>query len=104
DLSIVQLFAAYQKKLKVKLCAADGVPNATDDLTTLTAVPGVIETPFRDALKKLINEGKLPCIGQVSATVHGSYKCPVPLRPAMAYTLDIEVDPHNPPVKDQPIL
>jgi hypothetical protein len=104
DLSVAQLFAAYQKKLKVKLRAADGVPNPTDDLTTLTEVKGIVETPFRDALKKLIDDGKLPCVGQITDTAHGLYKSPVPLRPAMAYTLDIEVDPPNPPVTDQPIL
>ena len=52
----------------------------------------------------MIEAGFLPCTGELTAPDHGSYTAPFPLRPLMAYNLDIEVDPLNDSPPDKAIL
>jgi hypothetical protein len=112
DLAVVQLFAAYNKRLKAKLRAADGVvpagadgkPLPEDGIATLTPVAAVVQPPLRAALQKLVDSGALPCVGAVGLPQHGSYTSPVALRPAMAYTFDVEVDPPRAAPADGAVL
>jgi hypothetical protein len=97
DVSVVQLFSAYGRDLRVRLRAADGVPAGEDTITDLAPVAGQVSTPLHDALTALANAGLLPCTGALTGTPpHGSYTSNVPLRPLMAYTFDIVVDPPDP--------
>ena len=95
DLAIVQLFAAYGKNLRAVLRAADGVPVAPDELTTLDPIVGEFSSAYRDLLAALIAAGFLPCVGEVSSPFHGSFTSAVTLRPLMGYTFDVELVPPN---------
>jgi hypothetical protein len=96
DSSVIQLYNAYGKKLKIIVRSADGAPYPPDEIKTLEPIVGSISGPFRDTLEQLA--GSLPCAGSVSTPSHGSYTSPVKLRPLMAYTLDIELDPPSPEI------
>lgn len=96
DRSTIQLYNAYGKKLRIIVRAADGAPYPQDEIKTLTPIMGSISTPFREALEQLAKQGKIPCTGSILTPSHGSYTSLVKLRPLMAYTLDIELDPPNP--------
>ncbi|MEZ6062524.1 MAG: hypothetical protein R3C19_19450 [Planctomycetaceae bacterium] len=96
DLATIPLYQAYGRSLRIRLRAADGVPMPDDELTTLDPVQSAISTPYREALEALIAGGLLPCTGEIDLHSHGSHTVPIPLRPLMAYTLDIETDPSDP--------
>jgi hypothetical protein len=103
DLAILQLYGAYGKQLRFVLRTADGVPIPTHEIDSLDPVEAGVTTPYRDTLEAMIAAGKLPCAGTATAEQHGSWTSPVPLRPLMDYTLDVEMDPAPaPPPADEP--
>jgi hypothetical protein len=105
DLAILQLFGTYGKQLRILLRAADGVPIADQEVTALAPVDADFWSPYRDVLEALIGLGLLPCVGSTTFPHHGSWTSAVELRPLMAYTLDVVVDPPNAaPAADKPIL
>jgi len=97
DLSVIQLFSAYGKNLRFSVRGADGVAVTIDPplIEALDPVSSELSTPLRELLKALIDGGFLPCMGQTEIPLppHGSATVPVTLRPLMAYTFDIEVQP-----------
>jgi large repetitive protein len=104
DVAVLQLFAAYGKRLRVAVRAADGIAVPSHEIDILALVAAELSTPYRDFLEAMVAAGLLPCVGSVTAPNHGSFSVPVPLRPLMAYTLDIEVDPADPSGNgDQPV-
>ena len=102
DASVVQLFNAYGKQLRVEVRAADGVaiPHHQIAPLDLASVPAAVTEPYRAAIKALVDAGLLPCVGSISIPGHSAYTVPITLRPLMAYTLDITVEPPNPVVPD----
>jgi hypothetical protein len=98
DLQVVQLFDTYGKRLRISVHAADGVPVPEDEIIALEPVVGEIGTPYLDTLRDLFDD-LLPCLDQLTVTIppHGSKTVAIPLRPLMAYTLDVLVDPPNEP-------
>ena len=92
DPSILQLFKAYGKTLRLDLRAADGLPEKKDGIDNLTPVAADIAGPFYDALKAMVNAGLLPCVGAI-AWNYGKKTFDAKLRPLMAYTLDVVTDP-----------
>jgi hypothetical protein len=97
DLAILQLYGAYGKKLRFVLRTADGVPIPTHEVASLDPVDAGLSTPYRDFLEGMVAAGELPCVGSTTVEKHGSWTSPVPLRPLMDYTLDVEMDPAPPP-------
>jgi hypothetical protein len=97
DLAIIQLYSAYGKKLRFVLRTADGVPIPTHEIASLDPVDAGLTTPYHEFLEGMVAAGLLPCVGSVSAEKHGSWTSPVPLRPLLDYTLDVETDPAPPP-------
>jgi hypothetical protein len=108
DLAILQLYAAYGKQLRIDLRAADGVPIPIEAITGLDPSEADWWSPYRDVLEGLIGAGLLPCTGSATFPHHGTWTSGIELRPAMAYTLDIVVDPADPAptgaAADKPIL
>src|SRR5262249_2882509 len=101
DIAVVQLFAAYGKQLRIEIRAADGLALPSNQITALDPVSGNISSAYRDTLAALAAAGLIPCTGAISNVTYGSYTLPVPLRPLMAYTLDIVVNPPNPVPADK---
>jgi len=97
DATILRLFAAYGKQLKIIIRGADGVPVLleNDRVTTLTPVPAEFNSPYRDLLNALINAGLLPCVGtaEIPLPPYASLPIPVTLKPLVAYTLDLAAIP-----------
>jgi hypothetical protein len=93
DLAILQLYAAYGRKLRFVLRSADGVPIPTHEIAALDPVEAGLTSPYREFLEAMIAAGELPCAGSAAADMHGSWTSPVPLRPLMDYTLEVETDP-----------
>jgi len=98
---IVQLFEAYGKGLRAVLRAADGLPAPTFTIGTLDAIEAQVTTPYYELLKALVQAAPLPCVGSFTGPRHGGCMLPIPLRPLMAYTLDIEVVPPDTSAADQ---
>jgi len=93
DLAILQLYGAYGRKLRFVLRSADGVPIPTHEIAALDPVDAGLTSPYREFLEAMIAAGQLPCTGSATAESHGSWTSPVPLRPLMDYTLEVETDP-----------
>lgn len=93
DTAIVQLYKTYGKKLRAVLRAADGVAIPSHEIQNLDETPAALSAPYRDFLMAMVAAGALPCAGSLSLPSHGTAVLPMPLRPLMAYTLDLEVDP-----------
>lgn len=96
DLAILQLYGTYAKKLRFVLRTADGVPIPSHEIASLDPVEAGLSTPYRDFLEAMVAAGQLPCVGSTTAEKHGSWTSPVPLRPLIDYTLDVEMDPAPP--------
>jgi hypothetical protein len=101
DSSVLALFKAYGKQLKVIVRSADGVPMPADHIEEFTEVDAELSTPFRDFIEALVEAGLLPCIGAIDIPKNASFTVPVALQPLMDYTLDIELDPTNAPQSTQ---
>jgi hypothetical protein len=97
DLAILQLYGAYGRKLRFALRTADGVPVPSHEIASLDPVDAGLSTPYHDFLEAMVAAGELPCVGSTTVEAHGSWTSPVPLRPLMDYTLDVEPDPGLPP-------
>lgn len=97
DTAIVQLYKAYGKKLRAVLHSADGVPIPAHEIVNLDKSPAELTAPYREFLEAFISTGMLPCVGSISMPSHGITELPLPLRPVMAYTLDLEIDPADAP-------
>jgi hypothetical protein len=93
DLTLLQLYGAYGRQLRVRVRAADGVPLPDHDITELDPVAGEYTSPLWEFIGSMIAAGVLPCAGTLDLPSHGSTTVPVPLAPSTAYTLDIEADP-----------
>ena len=97
DDSLLQLYEAYGRQLRVVVRAADGIPLPGDRIETLDPVEAELSTPYRDFLEALVEAGLLPCVGEITTPTHGSFTVPVTLRPLMDYTLDVVMDPELAP-------
>lgn len=97
DISVIQLFKEYGKDLKLAVRAADGLTEPDHVITTLDPIPGDLNSPFYDFLEALAAAGLLPCVGTITQPFNASFTAPITLRPLMAYTLDIVVQPADPP-------
>jgi hypothetical protein len=104
DMSTVQLYDAYNHKLRVAVRTADGVPVTVPDpiIERLEPVEAELTGPYRDLLRGLVEAGFLPCTGELTAPQHGSSTVAVQLRPTMSYTMDVEGVP--PEGSGDPIL
>ncbi|SDD21319.1 DUF6603 domain-containing protein [Niabella drilacis] len=103
DNAFLKMYQAYGKQLKAVIRGADGQPvfQSPEIVSTLEAIPATVKTPYREAIEKLIEEGKLPCIGEISFPTHAIYTPPFELKPLMPYTFDLEFDPKDPVAADQ---
>ncbi|MEY2484260.1 MAG: hypothetical protein QOK24_2788 [Verrucomicrobiota bacterium] len=97
DTAIVQLFKAYGKKLRAVLRAADGVAIPSHEIQNLDETPADLTAPYQEFLLGMVGAGIFDCAGALSFPSHGTAVLPLPLRPLMSYTLDLEVDPADPP-------
>jgi hypothetical protein len=104
DLQIVQLYASYGRELRAVLRAADGTASAEHGVQDLDEVPATFTSPLLESLDAMAQRGRWDCLGPHQLEGHGSFTLPVPLRPSMAYTLEIEPDPPVPAPADQPIV
>jgi hypothetical protein len=95
DQSTLDMYAAYGKKLMGSIRRADGAPMIeSPDNVTITPMAATVLTPYREMVEAMIAEGKLPCAGGgFSKETHGVYVAPFALKPLMAYTFDVELDP-----------
>ena len=92
DQEVIQLFAAYSEQLVMQLHAADGLNDPSQSVSITATVSGLGPAGY-DSLRNLIQQGLAPCVGATSAYQNGQFTAQVNLRPLMAYTLDINMDP-----------
>jgi hypothetical protein len=105
DLQVVQLFRTYGRTLTAVLRGADGIAIPTHQVGGLDEVPATFTTPLYEAIDAMVKDGEHGCVPHHYRTEgHGSYTLPVPLRPSMAYTLDIEAQPVPTPPADKPVV
>ncbi len=105
DLQIVQLYATYGRTLTAVLRGADGIAIPTHQVAGLEEVPVTFTSPLYDAIQQLVENGSAGCVPHhYHVEGHGSFTLPVPLRPSMAYTLDIEAQPVPTPPSGKPVV
>ena len=105
DLQIVQLYSTYGRTLTAVLRGADGIAIPSHEVAGLEEVPVTFTSPLYEAIEELVSDGEHGCVPQhYHVEGHGSFTLPVPLRPSMAYTLDIEAQPVPTPPADKPIV
>ncbi len=105
DLQIVQLYGEYGRTLTAVLRGADGIAIPNHQVGGLDEVPATFTSPLYEAIDELVNDGKHGCVPQSYHTEgHGSFTLPVPLRPSMAYTFDIEAQPVPTPPANKPVV
>lgn len=104
DLQVVQLYAAYDRQLRAVLRAADGTSAPEHQVLALTEIPAVHTSPLMDSLDAEAKAGRYPCLGPYHLEGHGRFPLPEPLRPSMAYTLDIEAVPTPQPPAGKPVV
>lgn len=105
DLQIVQLYATYGRRLTAVLRGADGIAIPTHAVGDLDEVPATFTSPLYEAIQDLVENGSAGCVPHhYHVEGHGSFTLPVPLRPSMAYTLDIEARPVPTPPADKPVV
>ncbi|MBO3752416.1 hypothetical protein J5X84_40705 [Streptosporangiaceae bacterium NEAU-GS5] len=104
DLQIVQLYGAYQKRLVAVLRAADGSVAPSHEILGLEEVPAIYTSPLFDTLDAMAHEGAFPCLGTYHVEGHGAFTLAEPLRPSIAYTLDIEMSPPNAPAAGRAVV
>jgi hypothetical protein len=100
DLQIVQLYARYSRQLRVVLRSADGIMIPPSIVQNLDEAPATFTSPLLDSLDAIAENGRWPCLGPYTVEGHASFTVPEPLRPSMAYTLDIETVPPMPAPSD----
>lgn len=94
DLQIVQLYETYGRTLTAVLRGADGIAIPSHEVGGLDEVPVTFTSPLYEAVQALVENGTAGCVPHhYHVEGHGSFTLPVPLRPSMAYTLDIEAQP-----------
>ncbi|HEX9767161.1 MAG TPA: hypothetical protein VGA36_10395 [Nitriliruptorales bacterium] len=105
DLQIVQLYETYGRTLTAVLRGADGIAIPTHEVGDLDEVPATFTSPLYEAIRDLVENGGARCVPHhYHVEGHGSFTLPVPLRPSMAYTLDIEAQPVPTPPAGKPIV
>jgi len=105
DLQIVQLYATYGRTLTAVLRGADGIAIPTHQVGDLDDVPATFTSPLYEAIQELVENGGAGCVPHhYRVEGHGSFTLPVPLRPSMAYTLDIEARPVPAPPAGKPVV
>ena len=104
DLQVVNLFAAYGRTLVAVLRGADGIAIPSHEVKDITEVPATYSSPLYDTLDAQVAAGEHGCVGSYHREGHGSFLVPEPLRPSMAYTLDIEAQPVPAPAANLPIV
>lgn len=105
DLQIIQLYGTYGRTLTAVLRGADGIAIPSHGIGGLDEVPVTFTSPLYEAIEGLVSDGEHGCVPQhYHVEGHGSYTLPVPLRPSMAYTLDIEAQPVPNPPAGKPIV
>ena len=93
DLQVVQLYVEYGRTLTAVLRSADGLAIPAHQVTDVSEVPATYTSPLYDTLDAQVQAGGLPCVGPYHHEGHAHFTLPEPLRPSMAYTLDIEAQP-----------
>jgi hypothetical protein len=93
DLQVVQLYEEYGRTLTAVLRSADGVAIPAHQITDISEVPATYTSPLYDTLDAKVQAGGLKCVGPYHHEGHAQFTLPEPLRPSMAYTLDIEAQP-----------
>ncbi len=105
DLQIVQLYETYGRTLTAVLRGADGIAIPSHQVGGLEEVPVTFTAPLYEAVQELVERGSAGCVPHhYHVEGHGSYTLPVPLRPSMAYTLDIEAQPVPAPPSGKPVV
>jgi hypothetical protein len=104
DLQVVQLYGAYNRQLRAVLRGADGTSIPAHQVSSLDEVPATYTSPLMDTLDAKATAGRYKCVGPYHIEGHGKFKFPEPLRPSMAYTLDIETVPATTPPAGKPIV
>jgi hypothetical protein len=106
DSSAVQLFEAYGKHLRAVVRKANGNHPPDEpplNAGALTAVQGVILTPYEDTLRQVIATDDLACIHIPPSETHQVFTVPVPLDRATAYILEIQTQTPTPPGNVPPV-
>ena len=104
DLQVVQLYAEYGRTLVAVLRGADGIAIPQHEVKDITEVPATYSSPLYDRLDAKVKAGEFGCLGPYHQEGHGSFTLPEPLRPSMAYTLDVEAQPVPAPAAGKPVL
>lgn len=104
DLQVVQLYQKYGRTLTAVLRGADGIAIPAHQVSDITEVPATYTSPLYDSLDAKVKAGGFGCIGLYHQEGHARYILPEPLRPSMAYTLDIEAEPVPAPAAGKPLL
>lgn len=97
--AVLQMYTAYGKSIQAIIRGADGVAvgKSPETVSTLQDIPASVLTPYKDAVLQLIADGLLPCLGgSIDLPAHGAYVTPFELKPLMAYTFDLQLDPADP--------
>lgn len=98
DRSTLEMYKKYGKDLIGSIRGADGeaVTNSPDGISSssLIPIPASVLTPYREFTEALIEAGVLPCAGGfLPINFHSAYEAPFELKPLMAYTFDIDLNP-----------
>lgn len=98
DPAFLQMYTAYGKQLQAVIRAADGKPveNGVENLSFTEEIPASIKSPYREAVERLIAEGRLPCMGIMKFPMHPVFEPGFGLKPLMPYTFDINLVPAEP--------
>lgn len=95
DSAFLQMYNAYGKQLQAVIRAADGKPvaNGVENMSITEEIPANIKSPYREAVERLIEEGRLPCMGIMKFPMHPVFEPGFGLKPLMPYTFDINLVP-----------
>lgn len=104
DLQVVQMYKTYGRDLTAVLRGADGVAIPPHQVADISEVPATYTSPLYDSLDAKVKGGAFKCIGPYHQEGHAKFTLPEPLRPSMAYTLDIEAVPVPAPPADKAIV
>ena len=105
DLQIVQLYATYGRTLTAVLRGADGIAIPTHEVGDLDEVPATFTSPLYEAIEASWRMAA-PAASRTTTTSRATAasRCRCPLRPSMAYTLDIEAQPVPAPPAGKPVV
>lgn len=95
DSAFLRMYDAYGKQLQAVIRAADGKPvdNGSEPVNFTAEIPAHIKSPYREAVERLIEEGRLPCMGVIRFPMHPVFEPGFGLKPLMPYTFDINLVP-----------